>query len=623
MRYFYSASPGMSHTNLAASQLSHLEIVSFTPNLEAQEPSFPTLLAVYSNLPSPDDPGAEPASSSILMWELTSVPQKLHSSFDQLASRNNGTSSADQQTHYLKQREGITVSKTVLSIHPIHTNTVFIITYSDGSVEFRDRASLDIIFANDDFGTVSSMPQIGFAIPSDDHCLHLAVSPNFCLAVAMDSDGTPRLKTMQYTLGDPGDSNDDPKFAAVVTALTLQFVYSCAHHNNNDDLCATIRQFTNPNLEHEFLSEIYRAMTMSVDYSTETQHEKLFRNPMIQRCLSMQNALNYRGEDTHRTLNAKVAWLTLHLRLVALTFAFSFNTGPKANGDRGGSESEFTKPDVLHSILGIVRYYIDFTNFLMDELFELANLLKDQQLTIPLLQEHIRDTNSPALLILLSSIPRTLIRYNSRGIRVLRSALAKMFDPANPARMSANDPSLRPSLTTLITLVDRSPVRITDYERFISELDTQIKDAYNSSACAEPERRQAEKLLLISGTIPPPLLPAIKNILGPTLNAMRTGIDPAALYFADYSWLGVSDDKRTHDWARTHILDAIRKIELSEATQLRICTRCCATMEDVRPQKGSSVWMTSIQKMCLCGSLWMLFDASEKGRDDGLQRLNG
>src|SRR5438876_262096 len=81
---------------------------------------------------------------------------------------------------------------------------------------------------------------------------------------------------------------------------------------------------------------------MSVDYSHDPQHEKLFRNPMIQRCLSLQNTLGYKGELNHRSLTAKIAWATLHLRLAALTFAITFNNVKSTSG--GGAENDYTRP---------------------------------------------------------------------------------------------------------------------------------------------------------------------------------------------------------------------------------------------------------------------------------------
>ncbi|KAI9759075.1 MAG: mediator complex subunit [Chaenotheca gracillima] len=597
---------------VASSELTHLEMVPVSPQTETSPQAPPTILAVYSRLPRPDDPDAEGPSTTILRYELVSEPQRLHSSFDQLASKKKGTSSADERALDLRQRESLSISKTILFLQTNPADESYLLAYSDGSVEFRHGRSMEIIAFNNDFKTVAGLPHVGFGMPPDEPCLHLAVSPNFCLAVALNPNGQVRLKRAQYMLGEPGDSPDDAKFASIICGCALQFVYSCTHHNNNDDLSALVRQLEIPNLEGEFLNEIFRAMSMSVDYSLDSQYEKLFRNPMIQRCLSMQNSLSFKGERKHRNLNAKLAWFTLHLRLVALTFAFSFNNGRTPN-EKNNSETEFAKPEVLRTLLGVVRYFIDFTNLLVDELFELANFLRNQKLTLTLLQDHLTNTNALALPLLLSSVPRALIRYNSRGVRVLRHTLVTMFEPSNAARAAMlNDPSVVSSVSMLVNIVEKSPVKTTEFERFLNEVDDAIKDAYRTSEITDAGRRQAEKTLLISATIPPQLLPAVGKTLGPLLGGLRSAINPAELYFSDYSWLGMSDDRRTDEWARTNTVDAIRKISLSKATPLRQCTRCCAKMEDVKPQKGTSFWMTSLQKMCLCGSLWMLLDQSEK-----------
>jgi len=124
--------------------------------------------------------------------------------------------------------EDIVTDGVVISVHQMNLSTVISLAFSNGAIEFRDRVSMKLIESDDNFIKVSSMQQIGFSFSSDEPCeitsppygfllkstkfvagLHMATSPNSCLAVALASDGKARLKTMQYRSGTLATSTDD------------------------------------------------------------------------------------------------------------------------------------------------------------------------------------------------------------------------------------------------------------------------------------------------------------------------------------------------------------------------------------------------------------------------------
>jgi mediator of RNA polymerase II transcription subunit 16 len=81
-----------------------------------------------------------------------------------------------------------------------------------------------------------------------------------------------------------------------------------------------------------------------MDFATESPNERLFKNPLLQRCLSLQNALDFRGEKVNKRLSGKLAWATLHLRVASVAFALTFNSpqrqgAPGGGGANGGSAS--------------------------------------------------------------------------------------------------------------------------------------------------------------------------------------------------------------------------------------------------------------------------------------------
>lgn len=55
-------------------------------------------------------------------------------------------------------------------------------------------------------------------------------------------------------------------------------------------------------------------MNFSFDYSDESSHDTLMRNPAPQACLSVLNSLGYSGDTQPRRISAKLAWISLQVR---------------------------------------------------------------------------------------------------------------------------------------------------------------------------------------------------------------------------------------------------------------------------------------------------------------------
>lgn len=58
----------------------------------------------------------------------------------------------------------------VICLTQMNLSTLLSFAYSNGAIEFRDRASMKLIEVDDNFGRVSSLQQIGFGFPSDELC---------------------------------------------------------------------------------------------------------------------------------------------------------------------------------------------------------------------------------------------------------------------------------------------------------------------------------------------------------------------------------------------------------------------------------------------------------------------
>ena len=71
----------------------------------------------------------------------------------------------------MKRLEDSIVDKIVLSIHLINPSISIAVAYNDGSVEFRDRNSLDVIAPDGDWNRVTSLSRAGLAFLAEEPCM--------------------------------------------------------------------------------------------------------------------------------------------------------------------------------------------------------------------------------------------------------------------------------------------------------------------------------------------------------------------------------------------------------------------------------------------------------------------
>lgn len=208
----------------------------------------------------------------------------------------------------------------------------------------------------------------------------------------------------------------------------------------------------------------------------------------------------------------------------------------------------------------------------------------------------VREMNTPALALVLSSAPRSFLKYSCRYLRIL-------IAECRPGQMHGAQSLL---LNELGAIFKKHHVTLIHFDHILSELDGIIKRTYVSSQMSEAARKNAEKEMLVAATVPSVLVSVLESFLTFSLDSLRGEVDEAELFFADMSWLGLSDDRRSDAWRMNHVLDVLRKVELPRDTKIRRCTRCCAVMEDALVLHGTGPWLASMQRWCICGSWWMM-----------------
>lgn len=160
----------------------------------------------------------------------------------------------------------------------------------------------------------------------------MVLSPNNTVAARVVRDNEIHIAITDFT--GPGTMKDPENRERACSALACLHAYSCSNYLSNDDLLLVARRYNSRGkillipshwkllkileFNNLFLAETHKALQLKMDFTGESPNERLIRNSMLQRCLSMQNALDFRGTNQNKTLSGKLAWTTLHLRIAAL-----------------------------------------------------------------------------------------------------------------------------------------------------------------------------------------------------------------------------------------------------------------------------------------------------------------
>lgn len=183
-------------------------------------------------------------------------------------------------------------------------------------------------------------------------------------------------------------------------------------------------------------------------------------------------------------------------------------------------------------------------------------------------------------------------------------------------------------------MIDKCPVRNDVYEKFLAGVDSAIRHAYQGAGFGDNERPAPEKELLVNSRIPAVLVPAVSTLLKQTVPALKAEIDQMAIYLADYSWLGIRNDRRTEYYRQTREVDIVKKLPLRtfnfnrfpadlhpgqddglpkdklspSGGSRRRCVRCCEVSGDLGSSRSilgfRLILRMQLVRSCMCGGMW-------------------
>ena len=489
----------------------------------------------------------------------------------------------------------------VLSRIHLRNSTLLCFVMADGAIQFRNRESMEITALDqgilevqtlENLPEIRTMVQIGFSFPILESPLDVALSPNCCIAAFPKNGGGVELKKMEYSIGSLSElRSDDPKFYSVIAALALQHGTAMMSYRSSDDLLAILPGSGQVDMKLAFVQQCRRATRMNYDLITEDGAKNIASLHKLQplyKCLSIQNSLGINKKDV-RNLRAKLAWITLNLRFSCLVLANTLKP------------NENLRPEMAISLIGQLRWALDFFVYIMQELFDLSYKIKGREGDMEALQQTLQMENSPAIFVLLSSFTRVMLHMLSRPVRhgVIHAQNGSKTAVSNDHRLT---------FMKMLQLYRGAPLNIGPFQTFLVEIDNLVKEAYSKAKLSEASKTKIENDIFQRVELPTELMPAVQTILTEKLQKLMHASEPGLVHNYDISWLGLTEDRKSRHLQERMVIDVVRKMPLNKDTKLRRCTRCLSVMEDIQPQgsgwQNYPPWVVNSQKNCVCFSHW-------------------
>jgi mediator of RNA polymerase II transcription subunit 16 len=663
-----------------SAQLTHLDFLPVTP--EKGDGSLPTIQAIFSTPPDivavNQSQPQQPPFSIVTRYEVHQVQQnQLHSSLDQVTSKKKSVGSVPARAVWvLKKQTDTMMHSVVLTFSPLWYHMILAFCYSDGTIEFRKRSTMARIDPDYSSEMVTSMTQAGFAFTNVETSLHIALSPNHCMAACMQQDGTIKTRSMEYTYGSLAGDDDEPRQSAALAALVLQSMSAANQYFCSDDIIAVMGELSEAR-KTQFFSLMFEGLNINIDCCLDEQNSLILlgRAPMFIKTLSAMHVMGLKGR-LNRSLTSKTAWAVLNIKYVTqilTTIARMHQQLPDKN----------LRPEMTPLFINVCRWAMHFMNYLIDELVETGRSLQPliaqspNGLTHDLLQQHIHAINKPALLLVLSSFPRVMLKHWFMPIQWTHRTTANVL-----SGRSQHPPEVRRLYEPLSQAITEAPIKYDHFDDLIKEAQHLVSTIYKRHAGPGPvtpeaqhaqhEQRKLWERDLLLGRIPDALFPAAKRLVTDTIfgapndasttqsqgqnqgpTCLLDKVDMAKIMFFDTTWLGLTASKRANSWFDTHVVDVCQKMIIrgtgaqshpapagppptrnrsdsiqsangaeSKKKQLRKCLRCGAYMEDVlmgMPGYGAHHvnWLMGVAKHCICGNAWMLAPEKEGARADG------
>ena len=587
-------------------KLSHLllvaPIIRLNKSTDLDVHTFPTILAVFSQTSLPMDQ-TQPfqVSTVIARWYVESVTPTLHEAFSKLNTANGTTPAVKTQVTRLRRQDDIITSKIIDSVQLWNMNAMLLFVASDETVEFRERATMEIIEPSSDDTVAHSWPRSGFGYDNmiGEHSDRVAITTDGSGLLSMKNNGRLEHKTIPLRYG--WETLDDGMTAtyseAAVMCVARQHVLLCFMGAASDGPLATLPADLSLELRSFFMKQNILMSRRMIDTSMQDVHKQqayTMQEPLLPRLLSAQLVVGCKPGTTEWNYAGKFAFTFLNLKHVLFPLVQLLNN-PNA----------YSRPDNLVSMRGLMKWTTDMFAYIAVRLVEVKRK-EDTPGNPPakqLFEAYVAETDIPIVNILLSASTRCLLR-------MLAGCLPKYCVAVKQQIQNASNIIEKHELNGFLEMVSSLPFKFADVDNFLLDFDGAVRNHFIN---LEHLRRQDIELAAFCDTgIPEEAEPVFQALLDTILPKLMSKMDLGKLHFWDTDWLGVTPALQTREY------DIIRKLPLRKGAKLRVCRRCGAKMKDILPPalRHAPHWVQTSHRYCVCTNYWVLEGDAATG-DEG------
>lgn len=188
-----ATAPGPSYSQSSELRPTHVELLPAVGDGKDKHP--PELFIVLSRPSAPNS--FQPPVTVIHRWQaLTQQKQDLCASLDTLAAGKNpdDADATRQQSTRLQPSEPCSISKALINMHSTSHHRVLVLSYADGSAEYRDRRTMEELYAQPTPERLSALQQAGFKFEKQIECalpssVSMPAQPLKCSAGTRTNEG--------------------------------------------------------------------------------------------------------------------------------------------------------------------------------------------------------------------------------------------------------------------------------------------------------------------------------------------------------------------------------------------------------------------------------------------------
>lgn len=594
---------GLEHVNAQHSDLAKLtglRVLSSTPDYLTDHhlPSPPTIIATFTQaaLPLNNMQDLTERFTAISRWQLEESFPTMHGGFGNLKT-NNTTSLTLPSNKFLQRLPDQITMKLALTIKFLSYDTILAFIMSDGSVEFRDRSTLNTIEPSMDLTTVTSLPQAGFEHESGHQNVDAAMSHDGAAMAYVQGDGKLEGKVMVFRHGWHHGENDgiidgNGLVEAAVMCIAKQHMTLTLDNAATAETISLLPKDLTSGPYRLFFQQLARLMPKTYDTLSLDENKRqmtVLRDPHLPRALSAQLVLGTRPPSQSPTLPAQLAWAILNLKHASVSL---MTTTGRADA------TPSLGADVVHSLQGIVRWSVDVFVSLLESLLTVERKTSTGVPAHQAVQDYISATKSPNFHLLLCSYSRTFLRY-------LAIYLTRYFKLQGQKIAVSHALLERQQMIELARLGETLPFKLDAILSLIVETEKSISEAYAHANTPERSRNEIELVTLTECSLPPQLNEALTNLMTVALPKLTPDLDMGKLYFWDTAWL-----RLTTRGSEEPRYDALRKTLLKDGAKLRRCRRCNSAMQDIAATTEANLslppWLQAAQRQCVCTCAWYL-----------------